>query len=104
VTPAQDLRKLRDRQQVRVAGCVITRQRPGTARGFIFLSLEDETGIANVIVDPEVYRTNRIVVSSERFVMIDGVLQVQDGVIHVKAKTIQPLKMNAIKTTSHDFH
>jgi error-prone DNA polymerase len=104
VTPARGLTALRDQQKVRVAGCVITRQRPGTAHGFIFLSVEDETGISNVIVTPDIYRHHRIVVTSERFVLIDGILQVQDGVIHVKARSIQPLSVSAAPTRSRDFH
>jgi error-prone DNA polymerase len=104
VTTARDLRKCRDRQKIRVAGSVITRQRPGTAQGFIFLSLEDETGIANVIIHPDLYREHRLVVMSERFVLVDGLLQVQDGVIHVKARSIRALQISAAKIQSHDFH
>jgi error-prone DNA polymerase len=104
VVPAKDLRRLHDQQKVRVAGSVITRQRPGTAHGFIFLSIEDETGIANVIIHPDLYQHHRMVVMSEPFVVVDGVLQVQDGVIHVQAQSIQPLMAVAVKMRSHDFH
>ena len=73
------------------AGCVIARQRPGTAKGFIFLSMEDETGIANVIITPDLYERERVVVTRSKFVLVEGALQNQDGVIHIKAKRIQPL-------------
>ena len=70
---------------VRAAGCVIARQRPGTAKGFIFISMEDETGIANVIVTPDLYERDRLVVTRSRFLLVEGPLQNQDNVIHVKA-------------------
>jgi len=89
---------------VRVAGCVIARQRPGTAKGFVFLSLEDETGIANVILTPDVFEQNRLVVTRTRFLAIEGKLQNQDGVIHVKAQRITPLDLASIDIRSHDFH
>ena len=77
----------RDGEFVRTAGCVIARQRPGTAKGFIFLSMEDETGIANVIVTPDLYERERLVVTRSKFILAEGPLQNQDGVIHVKAIT-----------------
>ena len=90
-------------QSVRIAGCVIARQRPGTAKGFVFLSLEDETGIANVILTPDVFERNRIVVTRSRFLLIEGPLQNQDGVIHVKAQRITPLDITTADIRSHDF-
>ncbi len=89
---------------VRIAGCVIARQRPGTAKGFVFLSLEDETGIANVIIAPDVFEQNRLVVTRARFLDIQGRLQNQDGVIHVKAQRITPLEISNADIRSHDFH
>ena len=79
---------------MRTAGCVIARQRPGTAKGFIFLSLEDETGIANVIVTPDVYERNRLLVTRSKFLMVEGLLQNQDGVVHVKAAKLATLSVN----------
>ena len=76
--------------RVRVAGRVISRQRPGTAKGFVFLSLEDETGIANIILAPDVFEQNRILVTRSRFLEVEGKLQNQDGVIHVKAQRLAP--------------
>jgi error-prone DNA polymerase len=78
---------------VRVAGCVISRQRPGTAKGFVFLSLEDETGIANIILTPDVFEQNRLVVTRSRFLSVEGKLQNQDGVVHVKAQRVEPLSL-----------
>ena len=99
--------ELKDRphgQYVLAAGCVIARQRPGTARGFIFISMEDETGIANVIVTPDLYERERIVVTRSKFIVAEGLLQNQDGVIHVKATRLRPLTDLALEVRSHDFH
>ena len=104
VRTAAELARLRDGMTVRVAGAVITRQRPGTAKGFVFLSLEDETGIANVIVEPELFARRRAVIVESPFLLIDGVLQNQEGVIHVRAGRIHPLALPARAAESHDFH
>jgi len=89
---------------VRAAGCVIARQRPGTANGFIFISMEDETGIANVIVTPDLYERDRMVVTHSKFILAEGPLQNQDGVTHVKATRLQSLSDLALEVRSHDFH
>jgi error-prone DNA polymerase len=81
---------------VRIAGSVIARQRPGTAKGFVFLSLEDETGIANIIVAPDIFENNRIVTTRSRFLQIEGKLQNQDGVVHVKAQRLEPLHRSGV--------
>jgi error-prone DNA polymerase len=91
VLSASELKERRDGEYVRAAGCVIARQRPGTAMGFIFLSMEDETGIANVIVSPDLYERERGTVIHSKFLIAEGVLQNQDGVVHVKAKRLVPL-------------
>ena len=101
---ASELSRIPDGQRLRVAGCVIVRQRPGTAKGFVFLSLEDETGIANAIITPGMFQKNRLLLVSEKFVMIEGILQNQDNVISVKADRILPLNITQAETTSHDFH
>lgn len=88
----------------RTAGCIIARQRPGTAKGFIFISMEDETGIANVIVTPDLYDRDRIVATRSRFLLVEGKLQNQDGVIHIKVTRLNPLSNNALEVQSHDFH
>ncbi|HEY2473087.1 MAG TPA: error-prone DNA polymerase [Terracidiphilus sp.] len=89
---------------VRITGCVIARQRPGTAKGFVFLSLEDETGIANIIITPDYFERERIVVTRNRFLDIQGRLQIQEGVIHVKAYRILPIDISSARVHSHDFH
>jgi len=101
---ADELMQRRSNQPARIAGCVIARQRPGTAKGFVFLSLEDETGIANIILAPDVFEQNRIVVTRNRFLLIEGPLQNQDGVVHVKAQRIIPLDITSADIRSHDFH
>ena len=80
------------------------RPREGTAKGFVFLSLEDETGVSNAIVNPDLFQKNRILLSSEQFLLIDGILQNQDGVISVKAMQVLPLDITRAQTSSHDFH
>ncbi|HUD73817.1 MAG TPA: OB-fold nucleic acid binding domain-containing protein, partial [Terracidiphilus sp.] len=105
VLSAEELsQKHRSNSPVRIAGCVIARQRPGTAKGFVFLSLEDETGIANVILTPDVFERDRMIVTRSRFLLIEGTLQNQDGVIHVKAQHVLPLDITSAAITSHDFH
>lgn len=104
VKSAIELRSLPHGKLATTAGCVITRQRPGTAKGIIFMTLEDETGTARVIVSPDFYDRNRMVVLNERFVLVSGVVQNQDNIVHLKARSIQPLSISAATTPSHDFH
>jgi len=104
VLSAAELKRCRDGEYVRAAGCVIARQRPGTAKGFIFISMEDETGIANVIVTPDLYERERLTVVRSKFLLAEGVLQNQDGVIHVKATRLTALVDSAMELRSHDFH
>ena len=100
---ASDLPHQRDGRRVRVAGAVITRQRPGTAKGFVFLTLEDETGIANVIVEPDTFAAQRHVIVREPYVLVEGVLQLQDDVTSVKAERVQPLTTGGPPVAAHDF-
>ena len=104
VVRAGDLSLLRHGVKARIAGCVIARQRPGTAHGFIFLSIEDETGIANAIVDPELYERYRSLVTYSKFLLIEGALQNVDKVIHIRARHIEELIVTAAPMQSHDFH
>ena len=101
---AKDLAFVANGASIVTAGCVIARQRPGTAMGFIFLSMEDETGIANVIVHPELYDSDRGTVTRSKFLRVTGRLQNQDGVLHVRATSIEPLQMQLMNLHSHDFH
>ena len=104
VLSAIELRSLPHGKPATTAGCVITRQRPGTAKGIIFMTLEDETGTSRVIISPDFYEQNRMVVLNERFVLVSGVVQNQDNTVHLKARKIEPLSISAAPTPSHDFH
>src|SRR5882724_9601027 len=101
---ASDLPQLPNGRRLRVGGCVIARQRPGTAKGMMFMSLEDETGIANAIIAPDLLQKNRVLLISERFLMVEGMLQNQDNVIHIRAERVAPLRVTQAETMSHDFH
>jgi error-prone DNA polymerase len=104
IVSASELKKLPNNKPVIAAGAVITRQRPGTAKGLIFLTLEDETGHANVIVMPGVYNADPMVVVHERFIRVQGRVQNQEGIVHVKAERITPLSISSAGPDSHDFH
>jgi error-prone DNA polymerase len=101
---ASELRDIPNGKRLRIGGCVIVRQRPGTAKGFVFLSLEDETGVANAIIAPDLFYSNRLLLASEKFLAIEGILQNQDNVISVKAERVLPLFVTKAETVSHDFH
>jgi len=103
VLRAADLPRARDGRRVRVAGMVITRQRPGTAKGFVFLTLEDETGISNIIIRPDLYDRQRTAVVGQPFLMIEGVLQHQDGVLSVRAERVEGIQ-GAASIDAHDFY
>ena len=103
VLRASDLPQARDGRRVRVAGMVITRQRPGTAKGFVFLTLEDETGVTNVIVRPDLFDRARMVVIGQPFLLVEGVLQHQDGVMSVRAERLQGINVGA-SVDAHDFY
>jgi error-prone DNA polymerase len=90
---------------VAIGGMVICRQRPGTAKGVVFVSLEDETGVANAIVSAELFEKRRLCITQESYLEIRGVLQHIDNVIHVKARAIVPLLVEKLAApASHDFH
>jgi error-prone DNA polymerase len=103
VVRACDLAGVPDGRLVRIAGAVIVRQRPGTAKGFVFLSLEDETGIMNAILTPDFFHRYKLPVLESGFLLVEGALQNQDGVISVKAEHVEGLRGGAI-AVSHDFH
>src|SRR6201984_1998662 len=104
ISPAGLLKQLPDGKPVDVVGAVIVRQRPGTAKGFVFLSLEDETGVANIIITPQLFDERHTTVVHHSFLVISGVLQNQDGVVSVKARTVEPLLTASAEMQSHDFH
>jgi error-prone DNA polymerase len=89
---------------VKVAGAVVVRQRPGTAKGFVFLNLEDETGLVNVIVRPALFHRHRLPLVNEPFLLIEGTLQRQDNVTSVRAERLAPLRHRLASVPSHDFH
>jgi len=101
---ASDLRSARQGRRVRVAGMVITRQRPGTAKGFVFLTLEDETGIANIIIRPDLFARDRLVIVEEPFLIVDGILQSQDGVTSIRAEQVQGMRGVDVDFDAHDFY
>jgi error-prone DNA polymerase len=104
VARAVDLARGRAGRRVRVAGAVITRQRPGTAKGFVFLSLEDETGIANAIVTPGVFAACKRTIVDEPYLIVEGILQNQDGAVSIKADRVEALRHDGPAIDSHDFH
>jgi error-prone DNA polymerase len=104
VLRARDLGTARQGRRVRVAGMVITRQRPGTAKGFVFLTLEDETGIANIIVRPDLFARDRLVIIEEPFLIVEGILQNQDNVTSVRAEQIYGLRGPDVDFDAHDFY
>jgi error-prone DNA polymerase len=88
---------------VKTAGVVIVRQRPGTAKGFFFLTLEDESGISNAIVIPDLFQANRALLHNAAILMVEGVLQKQDGVVAIRARRFKELRLAAALPPSHDF-
>jgi error-prone DNA polymerase len=103
IIPAAALANGRDGQWVRIAGSVICRQRPGTAKGFVFLSLEDETGISNAIVTPDVFDANKLNIVNSPYVIVHGVLQNQQNVVAVRAQRVEPLTFGDPVVRSKDF-
>ena len=104
VTPASLLPRFASGARVRVAGCVITRQRPGTAKGIVFLTMEDETGISNAVVMPDVFDAYKLTVVNHPFLIVEGVIQNVDSVIHVRATRIEAMRPLTAGPVSHDFH
>ena len=101
---AADLPRAANGTYLQIAGQVICRQRPGTAKGFVFISLEDETGVANAIVVPQLFERHRLLITSESFLIIEGPLQNHENVIHIKAQRILPLpELELSLAESHDF-
>jgi error-prone DNA polymerase len=104
VTTARDLVRVPSGGMVRIAGNVIVRQRPGTAAGICFLSVEDETGIANAVVMPDVFAANRVLLVTQPWLLIEGKLQNVDTVIHVRVSKLTTLGYRTDAAPSHDFH
>ncbi len=92
---ASELRNIPSGKRLRIGGCVITRQRPGTAKGFVFLSLEDETGVANAIITPDLFHQNRLLLASERF------LAIVNACCRSSSRKRRPLRTTFIKPFHH---
>jgi error-prone DNA polymerase len=102
---ASDLPSAPHGATAQIAGNVICRQRPGTAKGFVFVSLEDETGVSNAIVTPDLFERMRLLITEEPFLVIEGTVQNTDNVVLIKAQKIRPLEHEQlIGSESHDFH
>jgi error-prone DNA polymerase len=107
VRSAHDLlRNGRDGERVATAGLVICRQRPGTAKGFVFLTLEDETGLVNVVVTPQRFERQALLISRTPLLLVRGVLQVEQKVVNVRAQQFRALQaaVGAEFAKRHDFH
>jgi error-prone DNA polymerase len=101
---ATDLAQAKHGSIIRIAGNVICRQRPGTAKGFVFISLEDETGVSNAIVTPYLFEQARLLITEEPFLAIEGEVQNTDNVVLIKAQKILPLTNHGlVGSESHDF-
>ncbi len=104
VVPADRLHEMRNGQRVSIAGCVICRQRPGTAKGLCFLSLEDETGISNAVLMPDTFDRYRMTLLENSYLFLEGELQNIDRVVSVKVEHMAPLEIAEAAPASHDFH
>jgi error-prone DNA polymerase len=103
VLPTVALRTVRSGAFVRTAGHVIVRQRPGTAKGMCFLTLEDETGLANAFLTPPAYERFRVVLNTSPLLVVAGVLEHRDGVIHVRVRDLERLDVGAVLPEGHDY-
>jgi error-prone DNA polymerase len=104
VRSAAELRQARSGSRVKIAGHVIVRQRPGTAKGLLFLTLEDETGTANAVVMPDVFEKHRVLLHTSPILLVEGPIQSVDGVIHVRGQRFEAILLQASAPPSHDFH
>jgi error-prone DNA polymerase len=104
VTRAADLEKVRDGAWVRIAGVVIVRHRSGTAKGFIFMTFEDETGIANAIFKPDFYDSHHAEITRGRLLFVEGELQNMDDTTSVKVRILKELHLSEMRAAAHDFH
>ncbi len=111
VLPLARLTKMRDGEWVKAAGAVVVRQRPGTAKGFVFVSLEDETGMVQAIVRPDLFRDNRSLIVGAWGLVVEGKLQAKEGALSIKAVKFAPLPLPSDVPErpkriieSHDFH
>ena len=106
LTAAEITARAKDGDRVAVAGLVICRQRPGTAKGFVFLTLEDETGTVNVVITPKRFEQQALLISTTPLLLVRGALQIEQGVVNVRAAQFRGLQaeLGAEYARSHDFH
>jgi len=106
VSRASELKHMRHGQRVAVAGLVTVRQRPGTAKGMVFMTLEDETGMANLVIRPNVWERNRRVARSKIALIAEGTVERQGDVIHVMVRRLHDLseRLANLRHRSRDFH
>ena len=106
IKSAADVARCRDGDRIGVAGLVICRQRPGTAKGFVFLTLEDEIGMINVVVTPQRFERQALLISTEPLLLVRGTLQIESGVINLKGERFSPIRarVGAEHARRHDFH
>ncbi len=104
IRSSRDLRAVPDGQWVRIAGHVIVRQRPGTAKGMLFLTLEDETGTANAVISPPVYHRHRHLLQTVPLLVVEGPVQRVDGVTHVQGRRFHAVPLAGEPPPAHDFH
>ncbi|RPH56515.1 hypothetical protein EHM82_03195 [bacterium] len=102
MTTAAGLVSVQDGARVRTAGSVIVRQRPGTAKGLLFLTLEDETGMSQAVVPPDLLQKHRKLIVGSPGLVVEGILQKRDGTISVKGEKFWSLK-ELVAVPSHDF-
>jgi error-prone DNA polymerase len=102
VVPCAALKTLPDRRRLSVGGLVLVRQRPGTAKGVVFLTLEDETGIANIVCWKDAFDANRRLVMSASFLVVHGQLQVAGDVIHLVAERFTDLSPRLGEMRDHE--
>lgn len=102
---ANEVGTARHGAEVTIGGAVICRQRPGTARGHVFISVEDETGVANAVVSPDLFEAERLTITQERFLRITGPVQTERGLPLVRATRVERLACSRVDgIQSHDFH
>ncbi|HUP62032.1 MAG TPA: OB-fold nucleic acid binding domain-containing protein [Thermoanaerobaculia bacterium] len=103
ILSAADLKQVPNGSRVTTAGAVIVRQRPGTAKGFVFLTLEDETGLSQAIVNPPLFAEQRSTILTNSGLIVEGIVQNQEGQASVRAEKFWPLE-GIDDVASHDFH
>jgi error-prone DNA polymerase len=103
VIPTTMAESIEDGREVEVAGLVVCRQRPGTAKGFVFMVLEDEVGLVNVIIKPDLYERERGTVRTEPFLIVHGELQRRDGITNLIAHKLTPFQVGDLAPEAHNF-